>query len=306
MSDFTSGLWAWFIGIATLLSFIAILWLLIWMSRGKPPPPAEQVQTMGHVWDGDLQEYNNPLPRWWLYMFYITVAYGAVYLVLYPGLAMFGGVLGWTEHSQYDAEVQAANDRYRPIYDRFRQVPLAELVNDPEAVKIGERLFSTYCTTCHGSDARGVRGFPNLRDNDWLYGGTAEDIEHTILNGRQGAMPGWEPILGYEGLFQVSEYVQGLSGRAVDSRVAAKGRDIYRQNCAVCHGDEGQGNQQVGAPNLADNIWLHGGSQKRIQETIAGGRNSRMPPHGEFLGEARVHLLAAYVFGLRVDKDIDY
>ena len=304
MSDFTSGFWGWFIALATVLSIVAILWLPNWMSRGKRPPPGQQVETMGHVWDENLQEYNHPLPRWWLYMFYFTVVFGAGYLILYPGLGTFGGVLGWTERRQYEDEVATADAKYGPLYERYRGVPVAALVNDPDAVRIGERLFSTYCTQCHGSDARGVRDFPNLRDNDWLYGGTPEDIEQTILHGRQGAMPAWEPILGRDGVFQVAEYVQGMSGREVDSVVAAKGRDIFKQNCVVCHGEEGKGNQQIGAPNLTDNIWLHGGLQKRIQETIAGGRNSRMPAHAEFLGPAKVHLLAAYVFGLRIDKDI--
>jgi cytochrome c oxidase cbb3-type subunit 3 len=183
-------------------------------------------------------------------------------------------------------------------------VPIATLVEDPEAVRIGERLFSTYCTTCHGSDARGVRGFPNLRDADWLYGGTPEDIQKTIFYGRQGVMPPWEAMLGQEGVFDVTEYVRSLSGREVDALVAARGRDVYNQNCAACHGGDGRGNQALGAPNLTDNIWLHGGTQKRIQETIARGRASVMPAHGEFLGESKVHLLATYVFGLRVDTQI--
>lgn len=303
MSDFTSSFWSWFIALTTVLSFAGIVWLVRWMSKGKRPPPGEQVETMGHVWDENLEEYNHPLPRWWLYKFYLTLLFGAVYLILYPGLGAFSGVLGWTELKQYQDEVAAAEDQYGPLYSRYQGVPIAALVNEPEAVRIGERLFSTYCTTCHGSDARGVRGFPNLRDNDWLYGGTPEDIQQTILHGRQGTMPGWEAILGYEGVFRVTEYVRGLSGRDVDSVVAAGGRDIFSQNCAVCHGPDGRGSQQIGAPDLSDNIWLHGGSQKQIQESIAKGRNSRMPAHAEFLGAAKVHLLATYIFGLRVEGE---
>lgn len=303
MSDFTHGFWSWFIIVVTLVSIAGLLWLIRWMSSGRRAP-GEKVETMGHVWDGNLEELNNPLPRWWLIKFYLTLAFGAVYLLLYPGLGAFKGLLGWTEVGQYQQEVAAAEAEYGPQYERFHSTPVAALVNDPAAVQTGERLFSTYCTTCHGSDARGVRGFPNLRDDDWLYGGTAEDIEHTILNGRSGAMPGWEPILGYEGVFQVAEFVRSLSGREVDAVVADRGKDIFDQNCAVCHGPDGAGNTQIGAPNLTDNIWLHGGTQQRIQETIAKGRNSQMPAHKEFLGQARVHLLATYVFGLRLDKDI--
>lgn len=303
MSDFTSNFWNWFIILTTLLSMAGVLWLIRWLSSDHRAP-GEKIETMGHVWDENLEELNNPLPRWWLIKFYLTLIFGGIYLLLYPGLGTFKGLLGWTGIGQYEQEVAAAEADYGPLYEKYHSMPITALVNDPAAVQVGERLFSTYCTTCHGSDARGVHGFPNLRDDDWLYGGTAEDIEHTILNGRNGAMPGWEAVLGYEGVFQAAEYVHSLSGREVDSVVAGKGREIFAQNCAVCHGADGAGNTQMGAPNLTDNIWLHGGTQKRIQETIAKGRNSHMPPHKEFLGEAKAHLLATYVFGLRVDKDI--
>jgi cytochrome c oxidase cbb3-type subunit 3 len=303
MSDFTSPFWSWFIALVTVLSIAALLWLIRWTSRGSKKP-GEKIGTMGHVWDEDLEELNNPLPRWWLIMFYLTLVFGVAYLLLYPGLGTFKGLLGWTQLDQYQDEVATAEAEYGPLYEKFHATSIAALVNDPAAVQIGERLFSTYCTTCHGSDARGVRGFPNLRDDDWLYGGTPEDIEHTILDGRNGVMPGWQAALGEAGVFEVAEYVTGLSGREVDPVVAGRGKQHYAQYCAACHGPDGTGNTQLGAPNLADNIWLHGGTQKRIQETIAKGRNSHMPPHREFLGEARVHLLAAYVFGLRVDANI--
>jgi cytochrome c oxidase cbb3-type subunit 3 len=306
MSDFTSAFWGWFITVTTVVSFAAILWLIRWMSRGVPRPKEGQAaESMGHVWDGDLSELNNPLPRWWLYLFYITIVFGAAYLLLYPGLGTFPGLLGWTETKQYESEMAAAEERYGPLYERYRQVPVQALVNDPEAVRIGERLFSTYCTTCHGADARGVRGFPNLRDNDWLYGGTPEDIEQSILHGRRGTMPPWEGVLGHEGVLQTAEYVRSLSGREVDPVVAARGRELFMQNCAACHGADGRGNQMLGAPNLTDNIWLHGGTQEQIMRSIAQGRTSQMPAHKDFLGEAKVRLLAAYVFGLRVDSGID-
>jgi cytochrome c oxidase cbb3-type subunit 3 len=301
MSDFTHGFWSWFIALTTVISIAAIVWLIRWMSKGAPPHAGAQAETMGHVWDGDLAELNNPLPRWWLHLFWITLVFGALYLLLYPGLGTWSGVLGWTSSGQYQKEMRAAEERYGPIYNRYLEVPIAALVDDPEAVRIGARLFSTYCSTCHGSDARGVRGFPNLRDNDWLYGGTPDDILKSIRDGRRGMMPPFEPVLGREGVFQVAEYVRSLSGRQVDSMVAARGREVFAQQCAVCHGADGTGNQMIGAPNLANNIWLHGGTQKQIQETIARGRNSLMPAHGGFLGEARVHLLATFVFGLRVD-----
>jgi len=178
MSDFTSGFWSWFIILTVIISFILIFWLIRWTARGTvQSQEPDKVETMGHVWDENLEELNNPLPRWWLYMFYITLVFGAVYLVLYPGLGSFKGVLNWTETNQYKNEVQQANEKYAPIYDKYINVEIATLVNELEALRIGERLYSTYCTTCHGSDARGVRGFPNLRDNDWLYGGSPQKIK---------------------------------------------------------------------------------------------------------------------------------
>ena len=263
-----------------------------------------KVETMGHIWDENLEELNNPLPRWWLYMFYITLVFGIIYLALYPGLGSFKGLLGWTETKQYESEIQQANEKYDPIYDKYSNIDIAALVNEPEALKIGERLFSTYCTLCHGSDARGVRGFPNLRDNDWLYGGSPEKIQETILNGRQGAMPAWQELLEHQDIFNVSQYVQSLSGRPVDSVTAYKGKQIFDKNCAICHGPEGKGNQDIGAPNLTDNIWLYGGTQKQIQQSIAQGRSGRMPAHKEFLGKAKIHLLAAYIYGLSVDENL--
>lgn len=305
MNNFTSGFWNWFIILIVIISFAFIFWLIHWTSVGKIKSQEQgKVETMGHVWDENLEELNNPLPRWWLYMFYITLVFGIIYLVLYPGLGSFKGLLGWTETGQYEKEIQQADEKYAPIYDKYRNVDIAALVNEPEALKIGERLFSTYCTTCHGSDARGVRGFPNLRDNDWLYGGTPEKIQETIMNGRQGAMPAWGELLEHQDIFNVSQYVQTLSGRAVDSVTSYKGKQVFDKNCVICHGPEGKGNQDIGAPNLTDNIWLYGGTQKQIQQSIAQGRSGRMPAHKDFLGAAKVHLLAAYIYGLSVDENL--
>lgn len=305
MNTFTSGFWNWFIILIVIVSFAFIFWLIRWTSVGKLKGREEgKVETMGHVWDENLEELNNPLPRWWLYMFYITLVFGIVYLALYPGLGSFRGLLGWTEVKQYENEVQQANEKYAPIYDKYKNVDIAKLVNEPEALKIGERLFSTYCTVCHGSDARGVRGFPNLRDNDWLYGGTPEKIQESIMNGRQGTMPAWETILDHQDIFNVAQYVQSLSGRAVDSVTAYKGKQIFDKYCVICHGADGKGNQDIGAPNLTDNIWLYGGTQKQILQSITMGRTGKMPDHKGFLGEAKVHLLAAYIYGLSVDENL--
>jgi cytochrome c oxidase cbb3-type subunit 3 len=232
-------------------------------------------------------------------MFYLTLVFGIVYLALYPGLGTFAGAFGWTSTGQYDKEMAAAEQRYAPLYERHLREDLKALAANAEALKTGERLYVTYCTGCHGADARGAAGYPNLRDGDWLYGGDPETIKTTIMSGRAGVMPGWGAALGADGVFQVAEYVISLSGkRVVNQDAADKGREKFQQMCVACHGADGKGNRALGAPNLTDNIWLHGGSQKAIMDVIEKGRTGNMPAHQEFLGEAKVHLLAAYVFGL--------
>lgn len=296
MPDFTSGFWSYFIAITTILSIVVLIWFTFQQSRGKKKKPGEEVETMGHVWDEDLCEYNNPLPGWWLNLFYLTLAFGVVYLVLYPGLGANSGVLAWTQQSQYQEELDMAEEQYGPIFNKYLNQDIQQVAMDPEALEIGNSLFSTYCTTCHGSDARGARGYPNLRDDDWLHGGTPEAIETTITKGRTGAMPAWGTMLDEEKIFNVTSYVLQLSGRDADTQSASLGKEIFQANCMVCHGPEGHGNQQLGAPNLSDDIWLYGGSRKKIMESISAGRNGRMPPHGEFLGKAKVHLLVAYIY----------
>jgi len=294
MADFTSGFWQWYIFILVALSIAACFVLISWMSRGKKPA---KVETMGHEWDG-IEELNNPLPMWWLYMFYITLFFGIGYLLLYPGSGLFGGAFKWSEVGQYEQEMKVADQKYGPLYEKFRNQSLAAVAADHDALNIGKRLFMTYCTGCHGSDAGGGPGFPNLRDSDWLYGGAPEQIKTSIMNGRSGAMPAWGAMLGQEGVFNVSEYVISLSGRQANPDAVAAGKEKFQQVCVACHGADGKGNQALGAPNLTDNIWLYGGSQAAIMKTISEGRNGRMPAHGEFLGEAKVHLLAAYVWSL--------
>ena len=292
-----SPFWHGFIVFFTVVGIAALFALIYLLARHKKKT-STHVETMGHVWDGDLEELNNPLPRWWLNLFYITLIFGVVYLVLYPGLGTFSGVLGWTQTGQYQQEVQAANASFGPLYEKYRAQDLATVAANPEARKIGERLFAIYCTGCHGSDARGARGFPNLRDTDWLYGGTPEAIEASILHGRTGVMPAWGTILGPEGVSQVTQYVLSLSKQTLEQQVAAAGQEKFAQLCAGCHLPTGTGNPALGAPNLTDNIWLYGGTPAAIAQSVGTGRSGRMPAHAEFLGEAKVHLLAAYVFSL--------
>jgi cytochrome c oxidase cbb3-type subunit 3 len=297
MADFTSDFWHWYIAIATVISILACVWLVRWMTSGFEKK--DQVETTGHVWDGDLTELNNPLPRWWLGLFYITLAFGGFYLLLYPGLGSFGGFLGWSSRGAYEQEVRTVEAEVGPLFARYRQTPVLDLIKDDEALKIGERLYLNYCSTCHGSDARGARGYPNLRDRAWLWGGDPESIKTTITNGRVAAMPSWEAALGgAAGVDEVTQYVLSLSGRATIDSLAESGKTRYQTFCVACHGPEGKGNQALGAPDLTDDNWLYGGSITRIAESIAGGRNGQMPAQGERLGEDKIHLLTAYVYSL--------
>ena len=299
MADFTSPFWSIFIAVATIVSLVALVILFAVFKGGKTSSgAAEETDTTGHVWDEDLREYNKPLPSWWLNLFYITLVFSVIYLTLYPGLGAFGGILGWSQIKQYEEEIQAAEDTYGPRFNRYLNEDLKTLARNPEAVEVGRRLFSNYCSTCHGSDARGARGFPNLRDDDWLYGGDPETIKTTILKGREGLMPGWKDIISEQDIDNVAHHVLSLSERLFDPTAAARGGPIFQSYCAVCHGADGAGNLTLGAPNLADDIWLHGASKQRIMQGIANGFDNIMPPHEEFLGEAKSHLLAAYVYSL--------
>jgi len=283
----------------TVGGIIGMIGLILWMS-GATTKSGEKVQTMGHVWDEDLAEFNNPLPSWWLGLFYITLIFGIIYLVLFPGLGAWGGILKWTSAGQYDSEMQAAAEKYDPIYEAFKDKPIPELAKDENAVGMGHRLFLTYCTVCHGSDATGAnKGFPNLTDNDWLYGGKPENIEKSIRDGRKATgMMAWKDTLGGdENVKNVAQYVLSLSGREHNTEAATQGQQKF-MICMGCHGPDGKGNQMLGAPNLTDNTWLYGGKTAEIEESIGKGRSGVMPAHGEFLGDAKVHLLAAYVYSL--------
>lgn len=294
MSDFTSGFWSWYIILPTLAGIAALFLFNYWMT-GPKRPPGEESEPVGHVWDEDLEELNNPLPRWWLNLFYFTLVFGLGYLVLYPGLGNLAGTLGWTQVDQYNQEVEAWHKRYDPLFEKYHAQDFTVLVADREALKTGARLFANYCTTCHGSDARGAPGFPNLRDNDWLYGGDPVTIETSILHGRTGAMPAWGATLGPDAAARMTQYVLSLSGRG---SAPGDGAEKFQQLCAACHGPEGKGNAALGAPNLTDDVWLYGGSPEVVRASIENGRQGRMPAHAEFLGEAKIDLLAAYVYSL--------
>ena len=300
MSDFVSDFWGLYIAVITLASIVACGVLL--QSMSSRPAADSKIDTTGHVWDEDLKELNNPLPRWWMWLFWITIVFALVYLALYPGLGTYKGSYGWTSVNAYNEEEKAADALYGPLFNKYLAQDLKQVAADPQARVIGQKLFLTYCSQCHGSDAGGAKGFPSLRDKDWLYGGEPETIKTTILGGRNGVMPALGPVLGGdEGVKDAANYVLKLSGGTFDATRAARGKEKFETICAACHTAAGTGNQQIGAPNLTDKIWLHGGSEAAIIETISKGRNSVMPAHKEFLGEAKAHLLAAYVWSLSND-----
>ena len=295
MSDFTSGFWSVYITGVTLVSILACAVFLYSQQKTRI---SGKVETTGHVWDEDLREWNNPLPNWWRWLFYITVVFSLVYLVLYPGLGVFKGMFGWNSTKQYDDELKRADALYGPKYAKFAAMDLKQVAADPEARQMGQNLYLNYCAQCHASDAGGSKGFPNLRDGDWLYGGEPQGIQTTILDGRNGVMPPFGQVLGAEGLKDVAHYVMSLSGQATDSIRVARGKALFEQNCVACHGPDGKGNTQIGAPNLTDKTWLYGGAEAAITESVTKGRNGQMPAWKDRLGDQKVHVLAAYVWGL--------
>ena len=300
MSDFTSNFWDIFVGGITLVSIIACLVLLF--VTGKVKAVTASDNTTGHVWDGDLREMNNPLPRWWSYMFVITIVFSLGYLVLYPGLGSFAGKLGRTSSGQYLAEVARGNAETAPIYAKFMSMPPEDVAKDVQAMAIGERLYGNNCAQCHASDARGNKGFPNLTDGDWLHGGTTEKIKETLVVGRMGNMPPMAAAVGSaDDVKNLAQYVLSLSGSPHDSARAALGKDKFGV-CAACHGPDGKGMQAIGSPNLTDNIWLHGFGEKAILEMVNNGKVNAMPAQaiekGGKLTDEQIHVLTAYIWGL--------
>jgi cytochrome c oxidase cbb3-type subunit 3 len=289
--------WNWWVIIISVGSILACWWLLHW-TKGVSDRSGDEAGSTGHVWDDNIRELNTPLPRWWLHLFNITIVFALVYLAIFPGLGNFKGFLGWTQIDQYDAEVATATAAQESIFSRFRDMDGQALVADPEAREIGGRLFANNCAMCHGSDGRGAKGFPNLADNDWLYGDSFDTIMTTLANGRIGAMPPLGAALGEDGVTEVVAYVQQLSGQTADPELATAGQARFQMICMACHGMDGTGNQALGAPNLTDDIWLYGGNPADIEEGLMNGRNGNMPSFGNLLSEDRRRLLAAYVIGL--------
>lgn len=286
--------WSWFVTIVVIANIVGMLWLLMATARSRNPADGNEAE---HRWDGDITELNNPLPRWWYRMFLLSGMWGLGFLVFYPGLGNFAGVLKWSQQGQHAAEVRATVALQAERYARFAALPLEQLAQDADAMTTARSVYANGCSACHGSDARGAPGFPNLTDSDWLYGGDGESLVQTIGHGRNGVMPPWGPVLGESGLNEVVAYVRTLSG-AAQTPQSQLGAARFAAFCGACHGADGRGNPALGAPNLTDAVWLYGGDEASIRQSIATGRTGAMPAHLESLGEDRVRLLAAYVLSL--------
>jgi cytochrome c oxidase cbb3-type subunit III len=296
MSDFFSPAWSWYVAAATVLSIVACLVLLFVVALKKTKLRTDR--TTGHVWDEDLREMNNPMPMWWMGLFVITIVFSAVYLVIYPGLGSFAGRGNWTSATRHANEMRDAAAQMKAIYARFEPLSMQELAQNPEAMGIAQRLFLNNCAQCHGSDARGFKGFPNLADTDWLWGGSPEQITQTIQEGRTGVMPPLAAAIGSsDDVRDLAEYVMSLSGNPHDSLRAAKGQPKFVV-CAACHGADGRGNTALGAPNLADDIWLHGWGRDHVAAIVTTGKSNNMPAQKDRLSAEQIKLLTAYVWGL--------
>ena len=289
-----TSFWSLWIIVLTTITIVGIIWILFG-NRKRDQKLTEE--TTGHAADG-IEEYDNPLPAWWFYMFVGTIVWAIGYLIIYPGMGNYPGLIGWTQVGQYEKEVATADDKYRAMRDRYLALPITEIASDPAVRKMGMRMFSNNCAQCHGADARGSYGFPNLADTDWIYGGTPADIKNSITLGRQGAMPAWGSVIGEQGVTNVTSYIQTLNGREADPARAKAGEQVFQTYCVACHGADAMGNPAMGAPNLKNGIWLYGGSTEQISHSIRAGRNGVMPAHADTLSEDKIHILAAYVYGL--------
>ncbi|EXU80476.1 cytochrome-c oxidase, cbb3-type subunit III [Comamonas aquatica] len=296
MSDFINNFWSVYVAGITLAGIVGCLVLLVITARKKVV--SDEENTTGHVWDEDLRELNNPMPRWWVWMFVITIIFGLLYLTAYPGLGTYAGKLQWSQVGAYEAEVEKAKAELEPLYARFTAMSTEDVSKDNQAMAIGERLFMNNCAQCHGSDARGSKGFPNLADSDWLHGGAPENIKQTITQGRIGMMPPQAEAVGSpDDVRNLAHYVLSLSGSPHDSLKASLGKSKFTA-CAACHGMDGKGNTMLGAPNLTDDIWLHGWGEQAIVDMINNGKMNEMPAQDKKLTPAQIDVLTAYVWGL--------
>ena len=289
-----TSFWSYWVIILTVVSIAGITWILL---ANRKTTQRNEENTTGHVYDG-IEEYDNPLPAWWFYMYVISIIWAVGYLVAYPGMGNFPGVLGWTQLGQHEAEVSKADARFSGMRDKYLALPIEEIATDPVVRKMGQRMFGNNCAQCHGADAKGRYGFPNLTDNDWIFGGSPDDIKTSITDGRQAAMPAWGTIVGDAGVLNVTAYVSSLNGREEAAEKVQAGEKVFQTYCVACHGAEGKGTPALGAPNLTNGIWLYGGTDTQISHSVRAGRNGGMPAHKALLSDDKIHIIAAYVYGL--------
>ncbi|KUJ81683.1 cytochrome-c oxidase, cbb3-type subunit III [Microbulbifer flavimaris] len=291
--------------VLTLANLALVCWVLFANRKVAVDDQSEPGnQTTGHVYDG-IEEYDNPLPRWWFLLFVGSLIFSAIYLVIYPGMGNFKGVSGWTSVGELENDQQKAMEKFDETFGKFAEMPVEEIAQSPQALKMGARIFANNCAVCHGADGGGNYGFPNLTDSAWLYGGSPEKILETLYKGRQGLMPPQGPIIGEEGVRNTAEYVLALNGLEHNAEMAAEGKKVFGQVCMACHGMDAKGNQALGAPNLTDNIWLYGSSREQIQHTIRGGRSNMMPAQDDKLRDDKIRLVAAYVYSLSRQEEVE-
>lgn len=294
--------WSIYVIAIVALNIFGCVWLLWWTGKRRPGDPAPT--DTSHVWDGDLTEYNKPMPRWWINLFYITIVFGIGYLVFYPGLGAFAGTSGWTSARQHDAEREARDATLAGTFAPYGGQPIDAIAQDPRALELGRSIFANNCATCHGSSAKGARGYPDLTDGSWQWGGDPDTVLATVLDGRQGIMAPWEQVLGGpRGVTEAAVYVQSLSGTAADPALVRAGKARFDGICVACHGRDAKGNTALGAPDLTDGVWLYGGDYDSIRTSIAQGRHGVMPAHRDILGETRARVVAAYVWSLSKQPD---
>jgi cytochrome c oxidase cbb3-type subunit 3 len=299
--------WSWYVIALIVLNIVGCAWLLWWTAKRRPGDP--KPEDTSHVWDGDLTEYNKPLPKWWINLFWITIVFGVGYLLWYPGFGNFAGYSKWSSQQEHAQRKAAYAATLEETFAPFKGQPIDVLAANPEALKLGRSIFSNTCATCHGSSAQGAIGYPNLSDDIWHWGGSPERVLQTVMDGREGVMPEWGTVLtgmgGENAVDYVVAYVRTLSQpdqSLYNDYMAAQGKKLYAGICVACHGVDGKGNKEMGAPDLTDDYWLYGNSNEALHQTIAKGRHGSMPAHRELLGETRARLVAAYVWSLSNDK----
>lgn len=300
-----STFWSAWVIILTTVNLALVLWVLLANRKVAVRDDEDpENKTTGHIYDG-IEEYDNPLPRWWFLLFLGTFVFAVIYLIIFPGMGNWKGIFpfagfegGWTSVKELKYDQSKAQEQYQSSYGVYSTLPVEELANEPRAMKMAQRLYANNCAVCHGADAGGMFGFPNLTDDDWQWGGSPEKIKETLIGGRIAAMPAWGSIIGETGIAEVTEYVLSISDRDYDVAKAQRGKEIYQQNCVACHGADGKGMQIVGAPNLTDSIWLYDGSAKGIRDSLRKGRNGKMPAQQDILREEKIHLLTAYIYSL--------